>query len=288
MVRRIGIPDLIDALGKVKGAYSLLLLTNESLIGVRDVYATESGFGRSKLPVVAAFHNVSAGALADLAHHLDCDVLVCGDDDWAKQRLFPLIRFIPGLRKLVDAVREASNGQTRLFIQLIDFLSIRRRPDPQKFFERFLRITDAHRAALNLPQDDEAAVRAALLQRWQASPEAVNHSMARDVHVGQTGDGGKNAVSQSSQRGRRSSPAATPSQYGCVSGVGTATTMKSASASRAASSVICRRPAARISSAESSPVRSCKRASSSMRDFERSNPIVGYTLPNSTASGKPT
>lgn len=83
-------------------------------------------------------------------------------------------RFIPGLRKLVDAVREASNGQTKLFIQLIDFLSIRRRPDPQKFFERFLRITDAHRAALNLPQDDEAVVRAALLQRWQESPEAVS------------------------------------------------------------------------------------------------------------------
>src|SRR5687767_3114467 len=37
-------------------------------------------------------------------------------------------RFIDGLRQLVEAVREASNGQTLLFIQLIDFLSIRRRP----------------------------------------------------------------------------------------------------------------------------------------------------------------
>ena len=27
---------LIDALGRVKGAYSLLLLTNEALLGVRD------------------------------------------------------------------------------------------------------------------------------------------------------------------------------------------------------------------------------------------------------------
>jgi NADPH-dependent F420 reductase len=52
--------------------------------------------------VVAAFHNVSASALAELPHHLDCDVLVCGDDAWAKERLFPLIRFIPGLRP-VDA-----------------------------------------------------------------------------------------------------------------------------------------------------------------------------------------
>ena len=36
-------------------------------------------------------------------------------------------RFIPGLRKLVQAVREASGGRTKLFIQLIDFLRIRRR-----------------------------------------------------------------------------------------------------------------------------------------------------------------
>lgn len=56
-------------------------------------------------------------------------------------------RFIPGLQRLVAAVREASGGHTRLFIQLIDFLSIRRRPEPKKYFERFLAITDAHRAA---------------------------------------------------------------------------------------------------------------------------------------------
>jgi dimethylglycine catabolism A len=30
-------------------------------------------------------------------------------------------RFLPGLRRLVDTVREASEGHTRLFIQLIDF-----------------------------------------------------------------------------------------------------------------------------------------------------------------------
>src|SRR5262249_37432565 len=43
-------------------------------------------------------------------------------------------RFLPGLRELVRVVREASGGQTRLFIQLIDFLSIRRRPLPSRFF----------------------------------------------------------------------------------------------------------------------------------------------------------
>src|SRR5580658_4319195 len=36
-------------------------------------------------------------------------------------------RFIPGLNTLVETVRRASGGETRLFIQLIDFLSIRRR-----------------------------------------------------------------------------------------------------------------------------------------------------------------
>jgi len=57
-------------------------------------------------------------------------------------------RFIEGLRKLVAAVRDASNGQTLLFIQLIDFLSIRRRPERSKFFSRFLQVTERHREAL--------------------------------------------------------------------------------------------------------------------------------------------
>lgn len=57
-------------------------------------------------------------------------------------------RFIDGLRELVSAVREASNGQTLVFIQLIDFLSIRRRPPRDKFFARFLSITERHREAL--------------------------------------------------------------------------------------------------------------------------------------------
>jgi len=56
-------------------------------------------------------------------------------------------RFLPGLRELVEVVRAASDGETRLFIQIIDFLAIRRRPQPAKFFERFLEITDSHRRA---------------------------------------------------------------------------------------------------------------------------------------------
>lgn len=58
-------------------------------------------------------------------------------------------RFLPGLRKLVETVREASEGHTKLLIQIIDFLSVKRRPESKKFFERFLQITDRHRRALS-------------------------------------------------------------------------------------------------------------------------------------------
>jgi 2,4-dienoyl-CoA reductase-like NADH-dependent reductase (Old Yellow Enzyme family) len=71
-------------------------------------------------------------------------------------------RFIPGLQRLVETVREASGGETRLLIQLIDFLAIKRRPDPHKFLERFLTITPSHRTRLAMPGEDEAAVRARL------------------------------------------------------------------------------------------------------------------------------
>ena len=57
-------------------------------------------------------------------------------------------RFLPGLKKLVETVREASDGHTRLFIQILDFLAVKRRPDPTKFFQRFLTITEQHRHAL--------------------------------------------------------------------------------------------------------------------------------------------
>lgn len=71
-------------------------------------------------------------------------------------------RYIEGLRKLVDAVRDASEGETRLFIQLIDFLAIRRRPDRTKFFERFLEITERHRQAFDDAEMSEQDVRKAL------------------------------------------------------------------------------------------------------------------------------
>jgi 2,4-dienoyl-CoA reductase-like NADH-dependent reductase (Old Yellow Enzyme family) len=80
-------------------------------------------------------------------------------------------RFIPGLTELVRTVRAASAGHTRLFIQIIDFLAIRRRPDPAKFFERYLAITPAHRAAFGRAGADDADLR-----RWLMSLDAVTLS----------------------------------------------------------------------------------------------------------------
>src|SRR6185369_7458952 len=82
-------------------------------------------------------------------------------------------RFIPGLKELADTVRRASGGHTRLFIQCIDFLAIRRRPDPEKYFQRFLRITDAHRKALGAEAWPEEKVRAHLAALSAADLEKV-------------------------------------------------------------------------------------------------------------------
>lgn len=48
--------------------------------------------------VVSAFHTVSAALLADLAHELDEDVLICGDRRADKAKVASLVEAIPGLR----------------------------------------------------------------------------------------------------------------------------------------------------------------------------------------------
>ena len=63
-------------------------------------------------------------------------------------------RFIPGLAELVRTVRRSSGGRSRLFIQIIDFLRIRRRPDPERYFREFLVLTDKHRALLPGTDDE--------------------------------------------------------------------------------------------------------------------------------------
>ena len=68
-------------------------------------------------------------------------------------------RFVEGLSKLVRRVKEASEGETLLFIQTIDFLSIRRRPEKKKFFERFLAVTPEHLSRLGVTTEAEARAR---------------------------------------------------------------------------------------------------------------------------------
>ncbi len=70
-------------------------------------------------------------------------------------------RFIPGLAELARTVRRSSGGRTRLFIQISDFLRIRRRPEPERYFREFLVLTDRHRALLPGTDDEirEALVR---------------------------------------------------------------------------------------------------------------------------------
>jgi 2,4-dienoyl-CoA reductase-like NADH-dependent reductase (Old Yellow Enzyme family) len=73
-------------------------------------------------------------------------------------------RFLPGLRELVQTVHEASDGQTRLLIQIIDFLTIRRRPAAERYLAKFLIITDRHRSAFGQHDAPETEVR-----EWLAS-----------------------------------------------------------------------------------------------------------------------
>jgi dimethylglycine catabolism A len=70
-------------------------------------------------------------------------------------------RFLPGLKQLVETVKQASEGETKLFIQIIDFLSVKRRPEKEKYFARFLQINDRHRQALAEFTEDSAWLDAA-------------------------------------------------------------------------------------------------------------------------------
>jgi len=69
-------------------------------------------------------------------------------------------RFIPGLRDLVDVVRRESGGHTRLFIQIIDFLAVKRRPTREKYFTRFFEPNDQRRRALLMATGDALWLRA--------------------------------------------------------------------------------------------------------------------------------
>jgi 2,4-dienoyl-CoA reductase-like NADH-dependent reductase (Old Yellow Enzyme family) len=79
----------------------------------------------------------------------------------------PLLRighdkFVPGLARIVDEVRRRSDGRTRLLLQILDFLAVRRRPAPETYFARFLDVTASLRERLAAHANDA---------RWLDAPE---------------------------------------------------------------------------------------------------------------------
>lgn len=95
-------------------------------------------------------------------------------------------RYVDGLRRVADTVRARSAGRTRVLIQLIDFLTIRRRPEPAAYFGRFLRVDDGHRRRLAAlpgaspaPATDEG-LRAALSRLSDEQLDAVLTARERD------------------------------------------------------------------------------------------------------------
>ncbi|MGB1015251.1 MAG: NADH:flavin oxidoreductase [Nannocystaceae bacterium] len=99
-------------------------------------------------------------------------------------------RFIPGLKQLVEVVHRRSGGRTRVLIQLIDFLTVKRRPPADKFFSRFWQITDEHRSRLANHCGPEflAADRDTLVAKMLATPElhaaVLSPRELRDLQVG--------------------------------------------------------------------------------------------------------
>ena len=102
----------------------------------------------------------------------------------------PLLRigsdeYIPGLRSVVEGVRRACGDQTRLLVQLIDFLTIRRRPPPETYFQRHLAITSRHRQIVDGADWPEQNVREALLalgpKEW---PAALSEEELQTLEMG--------------------------------------------------------------------------------------------------------
>ncbi|HAT28466.1 MAG TPA: NADH oxidase, partial [Gammaproteobacteria bacterium] len=104
----------------------------------------------------------------------------------------PLLRissdkYLAGLTKLVDTIKTASDGETRVLIQIIDFLQIRRRPDPTKYLTRHLILRPEHYVALSLPfeAENEPTVRSALLSLSPEDLESVlNQKEWEDLQYG--------------------------------------------------------------------------------------------------------
>lgn len=71
--------------------------------------------------VAAAFHNVSASALQNLAHPVDCDVIVCGQSPEARQRLRPWVEAVAGCRWIDGGKLENARTVEAITALLIGF-----------------------------------------------------------------------------------------------------------------------------------------------------------------------
>ncbi|MHC5012484.1 MAG: oxidoreductase, partial [Planctomycetota bacterium] len=86
-------------------------------------------------------------------------------------------RFLPGLRDLVARVREESGGRTRFLVQIIDFLTVRRRPEPETYFARYLDVTTRLRDAIADRTGDVSwhAANEADVRRWLVAADGATH-----------------------------------------------------------------------------------------------------------------
>ncbi|HEX8087274.1 MAG TPA: NADH:flavin oxidoreductase [Blastocatellia bacterium] len=81
-------------------------------------------------------------------------------------------RFIPGLSELVETVRRESGGHTRLLIQIIDFLTVKRRPTKERYFAQYFKLKRRHRRALARMMRDD---------RWAAEDDANVRALLTDM-----------------------------------------------------------------------------------------------------------
>lgn len=73
----------------------------------------------------------------------------------------PLLRIahdrdVDGLAQIVDRVKKRSAGESKIFIQIIDFLAVKRRPTPARFFAHYLEVSSRHRNRLCEILEDDA------------------------------------------------------------------------------------------------------------------------------------
>lgn len=96
------LPDLREAVGDklVVNVVNPMVFDD---VGPKAVPVEEGSAGQqcqALLPearVVSAFHDVAAARLWEVGHPVDCDVLVCGDDEEATHRVAHLAAEIPGM-----------------------------------------------------------------------------------------------------------------------------------------------------------------------------------------------